>query len=320
MYACGCVMVAAARCLLACGIMCVAFTSGRMRDDGNTLDHSLVDPGVTVYPVVERQLWSGETSASFTTAYYLARRAVILTNVPQLTTVGRVFGQVPSGHRVVYERRSPSDVTYKVEYSDGSWEEFLRELVSDAADVYLTVQRADEESTTWDTVLGADLFTGPNSFTRHLEGRNVFSYNLWCGRQAVGASNATATPLHYDYHDNLYYVVQGRKEFRLLPPDAHVPTNARHCAEHGISEKTCHDLFGPPHFSRLNTADLESAEGIVAQRITLSAGVSALIQCACRGGPLPLVQPICPTPCACTCTHPVCLHRMFSVCALDHVC
>ena len=34
----------------------------------------------------------------------------------------------------------------------------------------------------------------------------------------LGNTLASKTPLHHDYHDNLYYLVKGRKEFRLYSP------------------------------------------------------------------------------------------------------
>ena len=66
-----------------------------------------------------------------------------------------------------------------------------------------------------------------------------YQYNMWCGRQSAGQRKPTRTPLHYDYHDNLYYVVQGTKEFRLLPPEAAVPTIERHCEAHHLTDDAC---------------------------------------------------------------------------------
>lgn len=38
--------------------------------------------------------------------------------------------------------------------------------------------------------------------------------NLWIGASAAGSSSG----LHHDYHDNLYFLLQGRKRFRLFCP------------------------------------------------------------------------------------------------------
>lgn len=50
-----------------------------------------------------------------------------------------------------------------------------------------------------------------------------YQYNIWWGRAGPGptptcAAAATKTPLHHDYHDNFYYLAQGRKKFFLFPP------------------------------------------------------------------------------------------------------
>lgn len=41
-----------------------------------------------------------------------------------------------------------------------------------------------------------------------------FQYNMWLG----GRQQRTNTPLHHDFHDNIYFLVRGQKEFRLFPP------------------------------------------------------------------------------------------------------
>lgn len=63
-----------------------------------------------------------------------------------------------------------------------------------------------------------------------------FQYNMWMGntprkssRSAFASTSSsekhatnprtTKTPLHHDAHDNVYLVCQGRKEFRLFPPE-----------------------------------------------------------------------------------------------------
>lgn len=39
-------------------------------------------------------------------------------------------------------------------------------------------------------------------------------YNLWFGRSSAGSSSG----LHHDFHDNIYVLLRGRKEFRLFSP------------------------------------------------------------------------------------------------------
>lgn len=43
----------------------------------------------------------------------------------------------------------------------------------------------------------------------------LHSVNLWMGNTKEGSSSG----LHHDYHDNFYFLVQGRKRFRLFSPD-----------------------------------------------------------------------------------------------------
>ena len=86
-----------------------------------------------------------------------------------------------------------------------------------------------------------EIFEGPSSFTRLISEQKQYQFNMWCGRQSLDAKH-TRTPLHYDYHDNMYYVVQGVKEFRLLPPDADVPTVERHCEEARLKRAECEAL------------------------------------------------------------------------------
>jgi len=208
----------------------------------------------------------------FSTLYAQPRRAVLLTNVPNITTAAEVFANIPSDAPTVFEKRSPDQISTSdqdsVEYGRGSFAEFFELLQSDTDDVYMTVQTP----VLFNPIIAnlrKDIFVGPNSFTRFISDQKQYQYNMWCGRQSLGAK-PTRTPLHYDYHDNMYYVIQGRKEFRLLPPHADVPTVEKHCMEHGLSHEDC-EKFGPPHFSFKTTDELDQV-GVVAQRVTVSAG------------------------------------------------
>jgi hypothetical protein len=234
----------------------------------------------TVLADIERQPWGEQTRDAFIRTYYYAGTPVVLTDVPKLTTPEELFHRIPDEYPVVYEYRAPGHLVYDIKtrlqeggdhgYKHGNWKKFLDDLTSEtsSSNVYLTLQN---NADAWAEVLGSDLLAGPTSFTQYVEGLEVFSYNMWCGRQHESQTNATNSPLHQDFQDNLYYLVQGEKEFRLVHPDADVYTVGRHCEKKGIESAECMKEFGPPHFSLENTEELE-ARGVAVHRISLSAG------------------------------------------------
>jgi mannose-6-phosphate isomerase-like protein (cupin superfamily) len=81
--------------------------------------------------------------------------------------------------------------------------------------------------------------------------------NLWMGN----SQSSITTPLHHDFNDNLYVVVEGRKNFTLFPPDQAV--NLYPQGELIEIEGNGHiryaSLDNKPHMSRLNfpTPDLD---------------------------------------------------------------
>ena len=56
-------------------------------------------------------------------------------------------------------------------------------------------------------------------------------YNMWFGRSSEGSSSG----LHHDFHDNIYVLLRGRKEFRLFSPrclDVLAPAGLRQAQLH----------------------------------------------------------------------------------------
>eukprot|EP00397_Hematodinium_sp_SG-2012_P048523 GEMP01055636.1.p1 GENE.GEMP01055636.1~~GEMP01055636.1.p1 ORF type:complete len:301 (+),score=49.20 GEMP01055636.1:467-1369(+) len=48
-------------------------------------------------------------------------------------------------------------------------------------------------------------------------------YNAWCGH----ANAASRTPLHHDFHDNLYVLLSGHKEFHIFPLKKKIATGGK---------------------------------------------------------------------------------------------
>ncbi|KAI3633861.1 hypothetical protein MIR68_008193 [Amoeboaphelidium protococcarum] len=57
----------------------------------------------------------------------------------------------------------------------------------------------------------------------------MFDVNLWMG------SAEASSRLHFDYHDNLYYLCEGEKQFILFPPSC-APNLYLNTEEHGIDQ------------------------------------------------------------------------------------
>ncbi len=81
--------------------------------------------------------------------------------------------------------------------------------------------------------------------------------NLWMGN----SSSEIVTPLHHDFNDNLYVVVQGRKQFTLFPPseagNLYTRGTVLEVEQNGNIRYASMD--GMPHLSRVDLAnpDLE---------------------------------------------------------------
>jgi hypothetical protein len=102
----------------------------------------------------------------------------------------------------------------------------------DAEMLYLSPQQHKQKGSDHDqsnkssskAVVPDDPFTTPcqelvqdNSIPRHLEWAGnliLHQCNLWIGQSKEGSSSG----LHNDFHDNFYLLFQGRKRFRLFPP------------------------------------------------------------------------------------------------------
>lgn len=97
--------------------------------------------------------------------------------------------------------------------------EFCTEMERGEELLYLTTQKIPEDSDGSPVALAAPhvlrLLSGARRLRPKLVGKLVpVQYNLWFGRSSAG----TTSGLHHDFHDNLYIMLRGEKEFRLFSP------------------------------------------------------------------------------------------------------
>ena len=117
------------------------------------------------------------------------------------------------------KRNSKSEhfgIAHKEQMEFGKFLDLLSE--SEEERYYLTAQQIEESefgpkalfTSPLNSELMADIALKP-SILRKLE---LYQINVWFGHSSKGS----ASRLHHDYHDNLYVVVRGRKQFELFAP------------------------------------------------------------------------------------------------------
>ncbi|CAG9464169.1 unnamed protein product [Pedinophyceae sp. YPF-701] len=144
------------------------------------------------------------------------------------------LSQVAGGCKVLVERRSGAADTF----GRGNREcmlfaDFLKALRSPAAEqVYLTAQpRAvarDGHPAIAAPPLTRELLRDLPLPPAVMSGLALQSVNVWMGSSRAGSSSG----LHHDFHDNLYFLIRGKKRFRMFSPD-----KARGMRTHGEIER-----------------------------------------------------------------------------------
>merc|ERR1711977_316363 len=94
--------------------------------------------------------------------------------------------------------------------------EFCREVEAGSELSYLTTQPLEEDADGCPKSLAAphllELLRGARSLRPRLVGHLApVQFNIFFGRTAESSSSG----LHHDYHDNLYFMLRGQKEFHL---------------------------------------------------------------------------------------------------------
>jgi len=130
----------------------------------------------------------------------------------------------PAGECVVaVERRQSTSAPFGQQDAAArrsmSLAEFCHELEAGGELSYLTTQPLPEDDSGCPAALAAPhvlrLLRGARRLRPKLVGKLVpVQYNLWFGRAAEGATSG----LHHDFHDNIYVLLRGCKEFRLFSP------------------------------------------------------------------------------------------------------
>lgn len=117
----------------------------------------------------------------------------------------------------VLRRRDPrgSFQPENTEYVETMFARFVSEVLSSDAgtdEIYLNLQNGQIMEAPVLQLVGD--FSVPEFYCEI----PLKSVNVWMGR----SREAIVTPLHHDFHDNLYAVAAGRKRFTLYPPE-HAP-------------------------------------------------------------------------------------------------
>ena len=112
---------------------------------------------------------------------------------------------------VLKRSQSPDYAPERSSYIPMRFRDFLRQVMADSngsSDLYLNLQT--------DKVLEPPLLQllGDFSIPPYFKDLPLRSINLWMGHR----DDAITTPLHHDFNDNLYVVVEGRKHFTVFPP------------------------------------------------------------------------------------------------------
>jgi len=112
---------------------------------------------------------------------------------------------------VLKRSRSPDYAPERSAYVPMRFRDFMRQVMAEprgSSDLYLNLQT--------DKVLEPPLLQllGDFSIPPYFKDVPLRSINLWMGN----STGEITTPLHHDFNDNLYVVVQGRKHFTIFPP------------------------------------------------------------------------------------------------------
>lgn len=156
----------------------------------------------------------------FYSDYYVPRRPVIIAT-ESLADLGwrtqlwdRDYLLYKAGSQLVQVLRRGDNSNFSPDqsrYVNMPFHVFLDRIMGSKAgdrDLYLNLQRG--------RIIDPPLLQllGDFAIPEYFKDLTIGSINLWMGNSV----DSITTPLHHDFHDNLYVVVQGRKQFVLFPP------------------------------------------------------------------------------------------------------
>ena len=218
---------------------------------------------------VERRHWTDLTPEKFFDAYVKARKPVVISthgvsggalgvlfglqgeaarwSLPGAEGI-RSMGESPAAAcQVVVERRldksrffGQSDDTKRESTTFGH---FCQELESGNELAYLTTQALEDENGCPKSLFAdhvMKLLAGSQTLRPDLIGQLApVQYNMWFGRSSAGSSSG----LHHDFHDNLYILLRGTKEFRLFSPRCFSAKNRERCNDVNNDGQPFRNLF-----------------------------------------------------------------------------
>mmetsp|Transcript_69739 Transcript_69739/g.130212 ORF Transcript_69739/g.130212 Transcript_69739/m.130212 type:complete len:467 (+) Transcript_69739:23-1423(+) len=197
-----------------------------------------------LHAAVERRMLASVDAKTFFDSYVSQRRPVVLEGSTAMRLLKGMFGLRRRAARwakpgkagtvclasssagkcsVTVERRPDRGALFG--QTDASQREtqllsdFCRAMEDGSELGYLTTQPLPEDADGCPAALAAPHVLRLLRPARRLRPSLVGSmapvqYNMWFGRSSDGASSG----LHHDFHDNLYLLVRGQKEFRLFSP------------------------------------------------------------------------------------------------------
>lgn len=146
---------------------------------------------------------------------------------------------------------SPDDA----QYVPMAFHEFIRHVMANPAgnrDIYLNLQKGN--------IIEAPLLQllGDFNIPVYFKDLILCSLNVWMGN----SSESITTPLHHDFNDNLYAVVEGCKHFTLFPPaqanNLYPQGELLEVEANGYIKYK--DLSHKPHMSKLDPANVDLIE------------------------------------------------------------
>lgn len=203
---------------------------------------------------VEHPLSLGE----FLLNYYLPRRPVII-RTASLQQLGwrthlwtnEYLSYKAGAHEVlVLKRKTGGDYApERSTYVPMLFRDFVREVLESpqgSQDLYLNLQT--------DKVLEAPLLQliGDFNIPHYFKDFRLRSINLWMGN----SHSTITTPLHHDFNDNLYVVVEGCKHFTIFPPEQ-APNLYTRGRLTGIEPNGCIRYAGTQFMPHLSQIDIQ---------------------------------------------------------------
>ena len=141
-------------------------------------------------------------------------------------------------------------------YTPMTFRDFLSEVMENPQgddDKYLNLQHLHKNMVIEPPALQ---LVGDFSIPMYFKDLALRCINIWMGNSRT----STVTPLHHDFNDNLYVVVEGRKHFTLFPPEQapnlYLRGEVTEIGRNGIIQYR--NMDGMPHVSQLDPSHVDA--------------------------------------------------------------